>query len=89
MAIEKLSDYFSASKGPLQRIYIAYQLQELIKKEWNEAVVVAVGDKGITISCRSAGQASMLTMRKQKLYALVSRVISNQRLPIRIVNKGR
>lgn len=91
MAVEKLSEYFnsSESKQSLQRIFVAYQIERAIEKEWSEKVGVAVADLIITIKCKSTAQASVFNLRKQKVYALISRFAHGKRYQIRIKITGR
>ena len=81
-----LSEYFSSSesKKSLRRIYIAYQIEAAILKEWQQGVGVMVGDTIITIKCSSPAQATVFNMRKQKLYALISHYTGNQKYQLRV-----
>lgn len=86
MSIEKLSDYFNSgdSKQSLQRIFMAYQIEQVIQKEWHERVGVVVADKIITIRCQSSAQSTMFTMRKPRLYAVIARFTGKNRYQIKI-----
>lgn len=83
MTVEKISDYFKNESGSsLRRIFLAHQIQQGIKKELGEDVVVILTANQVKIKCKSSTQRAFLNNKKMTITNIVASQVPSK---IRII----